>query len=149
MKHFFSGTAGKVTIVTAVLLLVLCVFLAKTMQEEKKADIEPAQAMQEWTQDGLPVFVDFTADWCSYCREMEPVIEELREEYRGKVSFETVDIDRQKKLAKEFGVASVPFYLLLSADGEPIAYYPGAVEKETLASMIDDGTAGLLSGDNE
>ena len=64
MKKFLAGTAGKVTIITVVLLLVLCIFLIKTSQEEKAADVEPAQAVQEWTVDGLPVFIDFTADWC-------------------------------------------------------------------------------------
>ena len=45
MKKFLAGTAGKVTIITVVLLLVLCIFLIKTSQEEKAADVEPAQAV--------------------------------------------------------------------------------------------------------
>lgn len=146
MQRFFSGTIGKVTIITAVLLLVLCVFLVKTSQDEKAVDIAPEEAIQEWTQEGLPVFVDFTADWCSYCKEMQPIIEELESEYEGKVTFRTVDIDSQKQLANQFGITSVPFYLLLDASGEPIAYYPGAAKKESLASMIDDGIAGKLKG---
>ncbi|MBC5649449.1 thioredoxin family protein [Christensenella tenuis] len=146
MKKFLSGTAGKVTIITVVLLLVLCIFLAKTSQEEKAADIEPAQAVQEWTEDGLPVFIDFTADWCPYCKEMEPVLEELKQQYDGKITFATVNIDRQKKIAQEFGISSVPLYVMLDAQGTPLTYYPGAATKEALVSFIEEA---LLTGSGD
>ena len=141
MKKFLAGTAGKVTIITVVLLLVLCIFLIKTSQEEKAADVEPAQAVQEWTVDGLPVFIDFTADWCPYCKEMEPVLKELRREYDGKITFVTVNVDEQKKIAQEFGVSSVPVYMILDASGTPVTYYPGAATKEALTAFIEDAFA--------
>lgn len=132
---------GKVTIVTVVLLLVLCVFLIKMSQEEKAADVEPAVAVAEWMEPGLPVFVDFTADWCPYCKEMEPVIEALRQEYAGRVNFVTVNIDEQRKVAQAFGASSVPAYLMLGADGTPVDSHMGATDQDTLRAVIETAFA--------
>lgn len=139
MKKFLSGTTGKVTIITIVALLILCVFLVKTSQDEQAADTAPApaDAIAEWTEGGIPVFVDFSADWCSYCKEMEPVIEVLRQEYAGKINFVTVDIDRQKKIAQAFGVSGVPAYLLIDPEGNPLGAHQGATDKATLEGLID------------
>lgn len=136
MKKFFSGAMGKVTVITIVALLVLCVFLVKMSQDEKAVDVDPAVAVAEWTEPGLPVFVDFTADWCPYCKQMEPVIEELRQEYADKVTFVTVNIDEQRKVAQAFGVSSVPNYMVLDKTGTPAAAYPGATDRVTLTGLI-------------
>lgn len=136
MKKFFSETTGKVTIITVVALLVLCIFLVKTSQDQKAVDTEPAAAIAQWTEPGLPVFVDFSADWCPYCKEMEHVIEELKQEYAGKVSFVTVNIDEQRKVAQAFGVSSVPAYLTLDSEGTPQDAHQGATNKSTLDALI-------------
>ncbi len=138
MKQFFAKTTGKVIIVTAVALLIFCIFVLKTTEENKADRIQqPQQAIEQWRQEGLPVFIDFTADWCPYCKEMEPAIEQFRQEYTGKINFVTVDVDDQPEIAAYFGAASVPFYLTMDSDGNPLLYLNGATTKEVMKEFID------------
>ena len=58
-------------------------------------------------EDGI-VLVDFYAQWCGPCRMISPVLEQLHEEYDGKVKFVKVDIDVNPETAKEYGVMSIP-----------------------------------------
>ena len=67
-------------------------------------------------EDGI-VLVDFYAQWCGPCRMISPVLEQLHEEYDGKVKFVKVDIDVNPETAKEYGVMSIP-NLLIFKDGE-------------------------------
>ena len=57
--------------------------------------------------------VDFSATWCGPCRMLAPVLEELSEEFEGKVNFYNVDVDDDTPLAAAFGISSVPTVLLL------------------------------------
>lgn len=138
MKKFFGSTAGKVAIVTVVVLLIFGVFMLKMSQDEKAVNMEPEAAVAEWTSAGLPVFVDFTADWCPYCKEMEPIIEEIKQEYAGKMHFVTVNVDEQRKIAQAFGTGSVPSYAVLDAQGNLLDLHDGAATKDVITAFIED-----------
>ena len=58
------------------------------------------------------VLVDFRADWCGPCQTMDPVIEEVLDELGGKINLLKLDIDKQPQLAQQFGVRSIPHYIL-------------------------------------
>lgn len=58
------------------------------------------------------VLVDFRADWCGPCQTMDPIIEEVLDELGGKINLLKLDIDKHPLLAQQFGVRSIPHYIL-------------------------------------
>ena len=84
----------------------------------------------------LPVLVDFWADWCMPCKMIAPIVEELAEEYDGKLDFAKLDVDSNPKTAMSFGVRSIPT-LLIFKGGEPVDQIVGAVSKGVLKKKID------------
>lgn len=86
--------------------------------------------------DGI-VLVDFYAQWCGPCRMISPVLEQLHEEYDGKVKFVKVDIDVNPETAKEYGVMSIP-NLLIFKDGELADRLLGFKSKQTLQQWINN-----------
>jgi thioredoxin len=92
----------------------------------------------EWVYEGdLPAIVDFYADWCAPCRIIAPILDELAEEYKGKIRIYKVDTDREKDLARAFNIRSIPTLLFIPAEGRP-QISQGALPKETLKQVIDN-----------
>lgn len=95
---------------------------------------------QEWEsqvmQSPIPVFVDFWAEWCGPCRMVGPVVEELAEEYDGKVKFVKVNVDNANALASQYNVFSIPT-LIVFKGGKSVDQKVGAGSKDTYKSMID------------
>lgn len=92
---------------------------------------------KEWDYKGeLPSVVDFYADWCGPCKMVAPLIEELSEEYKGKVNFYKVDTEAEQELAAAFGIQSIPSLLFIPKDGKP-QMAAGALPKETMKEVID------------
>ena len=83
-----------------------------------------------------PVFVDFWAEWCGPCRMVSPVVEELSDDYNGKVDFVKVNVDQANEIASKYNVFSIPTLTLFSK-GEVVAQQVGAASKESYKNMID------------
>ncbi len=91
---------------------------------------------KEWKFEGeLPAVIDFWAPWCGPCRMVGPVIEELSEEYKGKVNFYKVNTDEEQELAGAFGIRSIPSLLFIPKVGQP-KMAVGALPKESLKEAI-------------
>ena len=88
----------------------------------------------------VPVFVDFWAEWCGPCRMVGPVVEELANDYDGKVKFVKVNVDEANELASKYNVFSIPTLILLNK-GEIVSQQVGAASKESYQSMIDRALA--------
>jgi thioredoxin 1 len=95
-------------------------------------------ANKEWVYDGeLPAIVDFYADWCGPCKMVAPILEEISNEYEGKLHVYKVDTDAEGELAQAFGIQSIPSLLFIPKDGQP-RMQAGALPKPALLKALKD-----------
>ncbi len=85
--------------------------------------------------DHPALVIDFWAEWCGPCRRVAPVVEELAQEFAGKVTFAKCDTDRNQRLAMQFGITAIPCLLLFSR-GQMIDRIIGALPKETIRAKV-------------
>lgn len=81
------------------------------------------------------ILLDFTADWCEPCQAMEPVLEQIAEDYAGRLRVFRVDFDECPDVAERFQVMSLPTLILLK-DGEPVQRVRGAQNKRAIVEML-------------
>ena len=96
------------------------------------------EANKEWKFEGdKPCMIDFYADWCQPCKMVAPILEQLAEEYDGKIDIYKVNTEEQQQLAGVFGVQSIPSLLFVPKDGQP-QMAMGALPKDTFEKAIAD-----------
>ncbi|MFI4970812.1 MAG: thioredoxin [Lysobacterales bacterium] len=84
----------------------------------------------------MPVLVDFWGEWCGPCKAIAPMLEQLAEEYAGRIRIAKVELDKNQKTAIACGVRSAPT-LLLFKGGKVQATQIGMVSKAQLVAMVD------------
>lgn len=79
--------------------------------------------------------LDFWAEWCGPCKFMEPLIEELEKELKGKVTFEKINVDENQEKAAQFQVMSIPTYIFMK-DNQEVERIIGATQKENFLKAL-------------
>jgi thioredoxin 1 len=100
------------------------------------ADITQDTFQAEVLQSDLPVLVDFWAPWCGPCRMVSGVVDEVAQQYAGRLKVVKVNTDEQPGIASRYGIRSIPT-LILFMNGETMEQLVGAVSKTTLAQAVE------------
>lgn len=92
----------------------------------------------KWVYEGdKPCIVDFFATWCGPCKTIAPILEELADEYEGKIDIYKVDTEKEEELAAAFGIRSIPSLLFCPMNEQP-QMASGAMSKADFKKAIDE-----------
>lgn len=98
--------------------------------------VTDAEFDAEVRQSPIPVVVDFWAEWCGPCRQIGPSLEELSEEFAGKVKIVKINVDENPESPAQLGVRGIPA-LFLFKNGQVVSNKTGAAPKSTLKAWIE------------
>ncbi len=101
----------------------------------KPMEMTDANFDAEVLKSDKPVLVDFWAVWCGPCKMIAPTVEEIANEYEGKLKVGKVDVDNNQQVAQKFGVRSIPT-LLIFKGGKVVEQVVGAVPKRALVEKL-------------
>jgi thioredoxin 1 len=107
-----------------------------TKTTSKVKQVNDANFETEVVQSEIPVFVDFWAPWCGPCKMIGPVIDELAEEYEGRIKFVKLNTQDNSEVPGALGIRSIPTMVVFKGN-KVVAHKVGAVPKDALRDMLD------------
>jgi thioredoxin 1 len=106
------------------------------MASENITNVSESSFEQEVLKSELPVLVDFWAEWCGPCKMIAPVLDDVSNEYKGRVKICKLNVDDHGAVAAKYGVRGIPTLLLIKG-GSVAATKVGALSKSQLTAFID------------
>lgn len=94
--------------------------------------------LEEILSHGMPVMIDFGADYCAPCREMAPILQDLNKEYRGRAVIKFVDIQKNPEAAEGFGITLIPTQFFFDSQGSPHVYHEGFLSGEDIIRVFEE-----------
>jgi len=107
------------------------------MSSENVKELTGANFEDEVINSDIPVLVDFWAEWCMPCKMLTPTVEELAEEYDGKLKVGKVDTDGNRDISLQHGISAIPT-LMIFKGGEVVKRLVGLQQKADLKAVIDE-----------
>jgi thioredoxin 1 len=105
------------------------------MSTNKISHITDGTFEEEVLKNDVPVLADFWAEWCGPCKTIAPVLEEIAQEYDGRLKIAKINVDENPEAPVRFGIQGIPTIILFK-DGEPVERLVGAMPKDQLLSHI-------------
>jgi thioredoxin 1 len=99
--------------------------------------VNTANFESEVLKSSIPVLVDFWAEWCTPCKMIGPLIDQLAEEYSGRIKICKVNIDEEGDLAGSYNIVSIPT-MIIYKDGQAVRKQVGAVPKHQIEALFSD-----------
>ena len=103
---------------------------------EKIVTLSDASFEKDVLQATVPVLVDYWAEWCGPCKMLAPYLDEVAEEYQGKLIVAKLNIDNNAQTPPRYGIRGIPT-LMLFKDGEVASTKVGSLRKQQLVAFLD------------
>jgi len=100
------------------------------------AQFSDSSFKQDVLESDLPVLVDFWAEWCGPCHMIAPIVEQIAQDYQGRLKVGKLNVDENPQIAAQFGIRGIPTLLLFNK-GKPIEQIIGAVPKAQIQTKLD------------
>lgn len=148
-------TISKILIVITIVFIIVGIWFFKNKllknnsDDEFKLDMTYDFDIEKLKSYGLPIIIDFGSDSCVPCKEMEPILNELNKEYRGKAIVKFVDISKNEDAVKDFPIRVIPTQFFFNADGTPFKPKEDQKSNFTMYSSREDDKHVLTSHEGQ
>jgi thioredoxin len=134
MEHRM-GKTGKIAVVIALVLAVGFIVIQKTYSGSNDRSVS---ATQDQTALKIPRLLDLGADKCIPCKMMAPILEELKEEYAGRLEVVFIDVWKDNTAGRQYGIRAIPTQIFFAPDGSELFRHEGFYSREDILSKWNE-----------